>query len=491
LRSLLHPHQQLAKDLLRNSLRLGRKRPMIQAPTGAGKTILAAALVEGALAKGNRVTFTVPRLSLIDQTRERFVDEGIAPEAIGVVQANHPETDPSRPIQVCSLQTLKRRELPKSNLVIVDEAHERSDFLTSWLGLPEWQDIPFVGLTATPWAKGLGNLYDDLLIPTSTAELIDKGLLSPFKVFAPSHPDLRGVKTVLGDYHEGQLSAVMSEAKLTADIVKTWLEKGEDRPTLAFCVDRAHARKLADEFSEKGVSCGYVDAYTDRRARNELAEAFRNRLVQVVCSVGTLTTGIDWDVRCIILARPTKSEILYVQIIGRGLRTGLGKTECLILDHSDTTLRLGFVTDISHEMLDDGQHRRNSTAAHKDEPKPRECPACHVLKAPKVHVCPNCGFAPAKQPTVETRDGELVELSRKGKANIGDKQAVYSGLLWLAQDRGYKKGWAANQYRQAFGVWPARLVERPEYPSNELRSWVTSQQIRFVKGRAGGHAAAY
>jgi DNA repair protein RadD len=265
MRSKLYPHQQLAKDLLRNSLRQGRRRPLLQSPTGSGKTVLAAALVEGALEKGNRVAFTVPRLGLIDQTVERFIEEGIPPQSIGVVQANHHETDRSRPIQVCTLQTLSRRELPDAKLVIVDEAHEKSNFLTSWLGLPDWQDVPFVGLTATPWAKGLGELYDDLLIPTSTAELIDKGLLSPFKVYAPSHPDLTGVKTVDGDYHEGQLSAVMSEAKLTADIVKTWLEKGEDRPTLAFCVDRAHAKKLTDQFeAEKGVSCGYVDAYTDR-----------------------------------------------------------------------------------------------------------------------------------------------------------------------------------------------------------------------------------
>jgi DNA repair protein RadD len=486
----LHGHQELAVQMVRFSLGSGKRRPMLQAPTAFGKTIVAASIVERVLAKGNRAIFTVPRKSLIDQTVDRFREEGI--EGIGVLQADHPETDPSRPIQVCSIQTLKNRKIPPANIVLVDEAHEKHGFLDKWMADPEWQRVPFVGLTATPWTKGLGELYDDLLIPTTTAELIDKGFLSPFKVFAPSHPDLRGVRTILGDYHEGQLSAVMSEAKLTADIVKTWLEKGEDRPTLAFCVDRAHARKLADEFSEKGVSCGYVDAYTDRRARNELAEAFRNRLVQVVCSVGTLTTGIDWDVRCIILARPTKSEILYVQIIGRGLRTALGKTECLILDHSDTTLRLGFVTDIGHDRLDNGRNSVGQAAKReKEEPKPRECPACHVLKAPKVHVCPNCGFAPAKQPSVEVRDGELVELHRRGKANIGEKQAVYSGLLWLANQRGYKKGWAANQYRQAFGVWPARLVERPEYPSNELRSWVTSQQIRFAKGRAGSHAAAY
>lgn len=490
MRSELYSHQQLAKDLLRNSLRQGHKRPILQAPTGSGKTILAAALVEGALAKGNRVAFTVPRLSLIDQTRDRFVEEGIPPSAIGIIQADHPETDRSRPIQVCSLETLKRRELPDAQLVIVDEAHERSKFLTSWIGLPEWQDVPFVGLTATPWAKGLGKLYDDLLIPTSTAELIDKGLLSPFKVFAPSHPDLNGVATIAGDYHEGQLSTVMSDAKLTADIVKTWLEKGEDRPTLAFCVDLAHARKLRDQFEAAGVSCGYVDAFTTRLERNEIAEKFRARLYQVVCSVGTLTTGIDWDVRCIILARPTKSEIRYVQIIGRGLRTALGKTECLILDHSDTTLRLGFVTDIHHEALDDGESRKADVARMDDEePKPGECPSCHALKAPKVHVCPHCGFAPAKQPTVEVKDGELVEL-RPGKKDIGSKQEVYSGLLWIASARGYKDGWVANQYRAAFGVWPARLVDSPMAPSNKLQSWVTSQQIRYWKGKGSNHASA-
>jgi DNA repair protein RadD len=484
----LHPHQSLGIAMVKASLRSGSKRPVLQAPTGAGKTILAAAIIEMALAKGKRVLFCVPQLSLIDQTVERLGEEGI--QSVGVIQAQHPGTDASQPVQVCSLQTLKNRQKPKADLVIVDECHVMFDFYAKWMALPEWQKIPFIGLTATPWTKGLGKLYDDLLIPTTTAELIGKGFLSPFKVYAPSHPDLRGVKTVAGDYHEGQLSTVMSEAKLTADIVKTWLEKGEDRPTLAFCVDLAHARKLRDQFEAAGVSCGYVDAFTTRLERNEIAEKFRARLYQVVCSVGTLTTGIDWDVRCIILARPTKSEIRYVQIIGRGLRTGIGKTECLILDHSDTTLWLGFVTDIHHEKLDDGESRKATVArVDNEEPKPRECPSCHALKAPKVHTCPHCGFAPAKQPTVEVKDGELVEL-RRGKVDIGSKQEVYSGLLWIASARGYKAGWAANQYRQAFGVWPARLVDRPMVPSNKLQSWVTSQQIRYWKGKGSNHAAS-
>jgi DNA repair protein RadD len=484
MRSELHEHQKLAEAQLRESLRSGHRRPIIQSPTGSGKTVLAAAIVEKALAKGKRVIFTVPKLSLIDQTVERFNEEGI--RAIGVIQGYHPGTDGTQPVQVASIQTLRRRRLPEADLVLVDEAHEVHDFYRDWMEKPEWKQIPFVGLTATPWTRGIGKLYDDLIVPTTTAELIEKGFLSKFKVFAPSHPDLAGVKTVAGDYHEGQLSAVMSEAKLTADVVQTWLEKGQDRPTLAFCVDLGHARKLADEFNSRGVVCGYVDAYTDRRARNELGEAFRARQVQVICSVGTLTTGIDWDVRCIILARPTKSEILYVQIIGRGLRTGVGKDHCLILDHSDTTLRLGFVTDIHHEELDDGKPNRSSKASVAEEKKPRECPACKALK--NTHICPSCGFAPVRQSQLQVRDGELVEIRhssrvRENKKDIGEPQSVYSGLLWYGQRQGYKPGWAAMQYRTAFGSWPDGLAKTPLPATNDQIQWIKSRQIAFAKGR--------
>jgi DNA repair protein RadD len=486
-RSTLHPHQELAVEMVRASLGAGHRRPVLQAPTAFGKTVVAAAIIERTLAKGNRAIFTVPRLSLIDQTVGRFTDEGIPAGDIGVVQAQHPEFAPERPIQICSLQTLKNRKIPEAKIVLIDEAHENHAFVQKWMEKPEWKNVPFVGLTATPWTKGLGRLYDDLIVPTTTAELIEKKFLSKFKVFAPSHPDLAGVKTVAGDYHEGQLSEVMSKKELTADVVKTWLEKGEDRPTLAFCVDLAHARKLQEQFHSAGVSCGYVDAYTSRVDRQDLAECFRNRLNRVVCSVGTLTTGIDWDVRCIILARPTKSEILYVQIIGRGLRTGVGKDHCLILDHSDTTLRLGFVTDIHHEELDDGKPNRSSKANVAEEKKPRECPACKALK--NTHICPSCGFAPVRRSQLQVRDGELVEIRhssrvRENKKDIGEPQSVYSGLLWYGQRQGYKPGWAAMQYKTAFGTWPDSLAKTPLPATNEQMQWIKSRQIAFAKGRA-------
>ena len=324
----------------------------------------------------------------MDQTVAAFAAQGIA--SVGVMQGYHPMTDAQQPVQVASIQTLAAphaADRPTSS-----SSTRRIAGSASWASgwrCPNGQKVPFVGLSATPWTKGLGKHYDDLIVAATTSELIDKGFLSPFRVFAPAHPDLSGVKVVAGDYHEGQLSEAMSQPVLVADTVSTWLRLGEDRPTLCFAVDRAHARKLADEFEAAGVPTGYVDANTPADERERIGRRLREGQIKVVCNVFCLTTGVDWDVRCIILARPTKSEILYTQIIGRGLRTAEGKQDCLILDHSDTTLRLGFVTDIHHEHLDDGRHRKsNGVTREKPTPLPKECPSCSYLKPAGVHQLP-------------------------------------------------------------------------------------------------------
>lgn len=474
----LWPHQAHGFDLLRRSLMAGKRRPMLQAPTGSGKTLLAAAIVDGARRKGNRVIFTVPALELIDQTVTAFWDEGI--REIGVIQADHMMTDWSQPVQIASVQTLQRRQIPKADVVVVDEAHRWFSFYGEWMDDPEWARIPFIGLSATPWTRGLGKHYDDLIVVTTTGELIEKGLLSKFRVFAPSHPDLSEVRTVAGDYHEGDLSEVMDQSELTADVVQTWKRLGEGRSTLCFAVDRAHAKRLQGEFQAAGVPTGYIDAYTPDDERKTVRNAFHSGTFRVVCNVNCLTMGVDWDVRCIILARPTKSEILFVQQLGRGLRTAEGKEDCIILDHSDSHLRLGFVTDIHHDHLDDGSPRQKALQQPRAK-LPKECPQCHFVKPAKVHQCPACGFAPERMSDIETVDGELVEL--KGKAKREDKQAWFSMLLMVAQQKGYRSGWAANQYRQKFGAWPRGLVDAPVQPSGEVISWIRSRQIAWAKSK--------
>ena len=385
----LRDYQQGAIDKLREALAAGYKRPVMQAPTGAGKTVIAAALVNMAREKGKRVIFAVPAISLINQTVERFRANGIFD--IGVIQADHEMTDPDQPVQVCSVQTLARRTIPKADLVIVDECHVMFKLYDKWMNEEQWLGIPFVGLTATPWARGMGakGRWDHLIVVTTTNALIDQKSLSDFKVYAPAHPDLSGVKTVAGDYEMKGLASVMDKGNLVADIVSTWLARGESRPTICFAVNRLHAKHIETQFREAGVSAEYMDAFTDLDDREAIIKRFSNGDTKVICNVGVLTTGFDADVRCIILARPTKSEILYVQMIGRGLRTADGKDHCLILDHSDTTLRLGFVTDIHATDLDDGTARR--APKQQTAPLPKECPQCHFLKPPKSQKCPACG----------------------------------------------------------------------------------------------------
>ena len=210
----------------------------------------------------------------------------------------------------------------------------------------------------------------------------------------------------------------------------------------------------------------------------------------LVCNVGVLTTGVDWvNVACIILARPTKSEMLFVQMIGRGLRTAEGKDDCLILDHSDNHLRLGFVTDIHHDQLDDGRERQKAAPKAK-EILPKKCPSCTFLKPPKTLICPACGFVPKPKCDVVAKDGELIEFRSRKVAKATeqqDKKVFYAELRAVGQERGYKSGWAAMKYKEKFGSFPPwSWNDLPILdPSASTVSWVRSRQIAFAKAAKG------
>jgi DNA repair protein RadD len=485
----LRPHQVNAIALLRAATGKAhrenrRARFMLKLSTGAGKTVIAAAIVRGARAKGKRVLFIVDAISLIDQTVDAFVSEGI--REIGVIQAQHPAEDWSKPVQIASVQTLRRRgHLPPADIVIVDEAHCQSEWLSEIMQSATWAGVPFIGLSATPWSKGLGLLYDELICPVTMQELIDLGFLCPFRVYAAAHPDLTGVKTTAGDYQQNQLSEVMAEGNLVADLVDTWRRRGENRPTLCFAVDRAHAKKIQRRFEAAGVGCGYIDAFTDIAERREIRRQLDTGTIRVVCNVGCLTKGVDWAIGCIILARPTKSEILYVQMVGRGLRVNDGIPDCIILDHADNTLRMGFVTDLDvlNEMCK--AKRGERSAKSRPVPLPKECGSCGYLKPPKTRECPSCGFVAEPQSKIEEADGELVEVARKqAAASRDEKQAWLSQLNWIARERGYSSGWAANTYKKKFGVWPQNLDKTAlREPSYEVRNYVRASLIAFAKRR--------
>lgn len=495
----LRPYQQQALDDIRASVRGGVRRLVVQAATGAGKTKLAAAIVEGAMGKGGRVAFVVPAIALVDQTVEAFWNEGI--RDVGVIQANHEMTDWSKPVQICSIQTIKRRgAYPEATVAIFDEIHQFHEAHKNWIEHPDWQKVPMIGLSATPWTRGLGKYFDSLLVAATTDELIKQGYLSKFKVFATGHPDLSDVKVVAGDYHEGQLSEAMQKGSLTADIVKTWQEKWGNGKTLCFGVDKLHAKSIQERFLHAGVSCGYQDAETTPIERREIRKKFHSGEYQVVSNIQTLTTGVDWDVRCLILARPTHSEMLYVQIIGRALRTAPGKDYALILDHSDTTQKLGFVTEVHHEQLSNGKPLVKD-AKERKTPLPTECKNCSAIKPRNIIKCPNCGHEEKPESNIMERDGHLIELNgNSGKSKITGKKFVLSPMdkaKFLAElkalgiQRGYKPGWAARKYKDRVGTWPNHMiadVAPAKVVSPDTALWVRAEAVKWAKSNKSSGA---
>jgi DNA repair protein RadD len=243
----LRPYQSDLLAEIDRALADGCRRIMVQLATGGGKTVVAGAIAEKCQQACQRAIFTVPALSLIDQTVERFYSLGV--RDVGVIQADHALTNYARQIQVASVQTLQRRHIPDADLVMIDEAHRWFEFYAKWMKNPEWSNVPFIGLSATPWTRGLGKYFDRLIIASTTEELIREGYLSKFRVYAPSSPDLTNVRTVAGDYHDGDLSKAMDKTALVADVVDTWLIRGKGRPTICFGVDRAHAPSICSRGS--------------------------------------------------------------------------------------------------------------------------------------------------------------------------------------------------------------------------------------------------
>jgi superfamily II DNA or RNA helicase len=316
-------------------------------------------------------------------------------------------------------------------------------------------------------------------------------------VYAPSVPDLTGVKTKRDqfgdiDYVETDLSKRVNTSALVGDIVKHWFKLTPNTPTVVFACDIAHSKHIVEQFCAAGVRAEHIDAYCDHDERKAILKRVDSGETTIISCAALLAEG--WDqpsIRTMILARPTRSLIRYVQMAGRILRPFPGKDRAVLLDHSGTALRLGFPTDDRDYTLDDGKPR--DTAAKKEEEKKRDlkpCPACGHLDPNGRVPCVACGHKwqrPSKER--EVQDGEL-GLVKRAKATTEQKQRFYSELMTIAQERGRKPGWVSHKYREKFGVWPKGLHDVTVTPSPETRSWVKYTDIRYAKGKAKGEIRA-
>jgi len=463
-------------------------------PTRAGKTRIAIEIIKRYLVLGKRVIFVTPRLSLIEQTSRAFEREGVS--QFGVIQGNHYRTDASAPVQIASAQTLARRDIPDADLVIIDECHLQFKVIQKWMEDPEWRDVPFIGLSATPWARGMGKYWRKLVSPVTILELTDLGVLTPFRILAPPPPDLRGVEIVNGDFRETQLAARCDQPEIVGNVIETWLKHARDRKTLVYGVNCAHAQHLQERFVEAGITCEYCDGDTPLFEREDIFRRLETGSTQIISSVRTLDTGLDLPcVSCIVDARPTKSRMLYVQAWGRGITANHGKADCLFLDHAGNVRRLGLITEIGSTILDDGEGQR-SAERQPDKGEAHDlklCPECHCVQAPKARECPQCGHVFHAVSLVRETAGELIELGSKvsGLVRPGepDKRLWHGALIWLyreAQARGkiYKPTWPAANFKEKFGHYPPwSWGNEPIEPTVEIRNWVRSRQIAFAKAR--------
>ena len=483
----LRPRQEGLLPQIRQAIREGHKRIIVQAPTGFGKTLVSAHIIAAALAKGSRPMFTCPAITLVDQTLKAFEAEGI--RDIGIIQAQHERTDWNAQVQIASVQTLIRRALPQVNFILIDEVHENFDGLNERLDSPEWKDMIAIGLSATPWTRGMGLRWTKVIIAATIQELIDEGFLSPFQIYVPDHDlDRKRIKVVRGEFQDKSASDAMRDAVIIGDVLKTWKERGPGDKTFMFCVNRAHAKEQMAAFIDSGIPFGYIDALTPMDERRLQFKKMRHGEIAGIASVGCLIRGVDEDVRCIIDAQPTKSEMRHVQKWGRGLRTAPGKDVLIGLDHAGNTLALGLVTDIYHDHLD--MHKPGDKAeafeGEKAPSKPRKCQKCHSLIPSGRAVCPTCGEVMKVISDVEAREGELVLYgSAKGakveKPKKDEKQAFYSGLLGLARERNYSDGWVAHRYKEKFGVWPKDMQKIAAFPTHDVRKFDQEQRRRWAR----------
>ena len=495
----LRPRQIQAVHMIAQSIKEGKKRPMVGAVTSFGKTILSAYLMKRVQDKGNVGWFFCDRVKLVQQTIEKFQSFGID---FGVRQSGHELHNPKATIQIASIQTVAAMvknhngRLPVFDFAIVDEAHNQYDIIKKII--ETYDNVPIVGMSATPYSKGLGVLYNNLIVPATPREILNDGDLCPIRHFGGQHIDMSKVRSAnANSFSEQDLIRETDKdgVKLTGDIFKNWMLHGERSQTIGFSPSQAHSKFMTEKFNDAGIGAEHIDCYTPDEERRQLYEAHDKKEFYLLSCSQLLSTGYDSPLtRCVIDCYDTKSLTTYVQRAGRIMRTMEGKEYGIYLHHTGNFERFGDPINIIPEEMHDGTkpHKEKDLAKkpkEKKDAKISDCPQCPG-KIQGVR-CGACGYTiPITEQMID--DGsDLVELQDDGnKANKvtsrEDKQAFLAELLLVAKEKGYKKGegWAKYIYRERFGVWPNKIEKVLVHAvSQDTKNWLKHQNIKRAKSR--------
>ncbi|MBL4616753.1 MAG: DEAD/DEAH box helicase [Robiginitomaculum sp.] len=451
----LRNYQQNGVDNIRNSYLAGFSAPLFVLPTGGGKTVVFCHVAEKTSQRGKNVLILVHRVELLRQTSKALTKSGVKH---GLINPKY-TPDLFAPVQVASVQTLVRRlnRIEDPDLIIIDEAHHAN--AGSWKKIIEaYPNAKILGVTATPCrgdGRGLGidagGVFDDLVLGPQIDELIDEGhLVKPIVYAPPKRIDLSDVKIVRGDYDVTQISTIVDKPKITGDAVQHYMKLCPGAPAVAFCVSVKHAENVAEEFRLKGYRAYSVDGSMDDDVRSRILNGLGNGTVDVVTSCDLISEGTDIPaIGCAILLRPTNSTGLYLQQVGRALRTSDGKSHAIILDHVGNVLNHGLPDDEREWTLEGKKKRKRKASDDEENIRVQQCQECFIVHEP-APKCPSCGFvAPIRESIPDQVDGELTKITseqkkiiKKQRSREVSKARTFDELMQIQKERGYKNGWA-------------------------------------------------
>lgn len=442
---ILRPYQEKMVADIRQHWMAGTHRVLVTAPTGAGKTHIIAHATKEVLARGRKVGIVVHRRELLRQAVQAVTNYGVSPTAPGLF--------------IGTIQGLRRRPIEPLDMLVVDEAHLA--LARTWTEFVAAQGGAYViGLTATPYrldGRGLDELFGALVVGPSVRDLVAQGQLVPARTFAPDVPDMSGVQTTAGDWDRDGVAQQMMRPQIVGSIVEHYRRLAAGRQTLCFGTTIEHSKMLCESFRAAGVLAEHIDGTMPTKKRDEIVSAFRAGIGEILTSCNVLSEGLDVpQIGCIILARPTQSEVIYRQQIGRGSRACEGKDDLIILDHAGNALRHGLYADEKHFTLEGTRNSAKQRQAPTDSV--RQCLSCYGVYESSEPRCPYCGIAPpVKQRRTREIAGQLVELTESGKLEAGWYKSVmrpiwrsprdeWRGLLMtLAVEMQYKQGWVDRQ----------------------------------------------
>ena len=458
----LRPYQKKAVSDTYQLIRSQRRKILLVAPTGSGKTIMSSRVVKDAVSRQRRLLFVVHRKILIDQTYNKFQKFGLE---CGFIKSGYPENRDAL-VQIASVGTLEEREWWKdypADVILLDEAH-----ITAFAKIVAemmrriYPRAIYLGLTATPWRlaknEGMGDMFTDLVCAPMPYQLIEAGFLVKPSYYSLKQPDLDKVKINDGDFDSQQLAVACNTPEQIEATVKDWFRLAYGRRTIAFTEDVKHAQNLAAAFEKYGIPSAYVSGKTSTEIRHKIYKQLENGEILLLASCAALSEGFDVPaVNAVFLCRPTKSKALYFQQVGRGLRISpdTGKQDCIVLDKAGNVLRHGFVEDLKEVSLSPGEVSLTpgKEKSEREEAPIKVCPqdddGCGAILYSSQMVCPQCGYEFQRK-----RLRNFLKLARVMNDEDWERLEIYRSKLRQAHQKSYDPAWAAAVFIKNFGFFP-------------------------------------